>query len=114
MPLVKEQISYAKLAPLVASAWRADDYFCLLQTVAALDRTSCNLHTLQHAREMLPMIGSNVARDAASDLDRAFELLHSDAKNGLNYIVAQRSEQQSQRSYEMAVSAHRLNLLVST
>ncbi|MBY0548322.1 MAG: CorA family divalent cation transporter [Candidatus Obscuribacterales bacterium] len=93
----------------------ADDYFKLLQAVAPLHRTSRNLHsTLQQAREMTPEDRDViVARDAAGDVERAFELIHMDAKNGLDYTVAQRAELQSQRSYEMAVSAHRLNLLAA-
>lgn len=93
----------------------ADDYFKLLQAVAPLHRTSRNLHsTLQQARDMMPEDRDViVARDAAGDVERAFELIHMDAKNGLDYTVAQRAELQSQRSYEMAVSAHRLNLLAA-
>ena len=41
------------------------------------------------------------------------ELLHADAKNGLDYTVAHETKQQTQRTYEMAVSAHRLNLLAA-
>lgn len=93
----------------------ADDYFKLLQSAAPLHRTSRNLHgALQQAREMIPEDRDIiVARDAAGDVERAFELIHMDAKNGLDYTVAQRAELQSQRSYEMAVSAHRLNLLAA-
>ncbi len=104
-----------RLENQLQSASCADDYFKLLQAVAPLHRTSRNLHnTLQQARDMLPDDRDIiVARDAASDLERAFELLHMDAKNGLDFTVAHRSELQSQRTYEMAVSAHRLNLLAA-
>ena len=54
-----------------------------------------------------------VARDAAGDIERAFELLQADAKNGLDFTAAQKAELQSQRSYEMAQSAHRLNILAA-
>jgi len=93
----------------------ASDYFCMLQAIAPLHRTSRNLHaTLQQAREAIPDDSELiVARDSASDLERTFELLHTDAKNGLDFMVAQRAEQQSQRTYEMAVSSHRLNLLAA-
>ncbi len=93
----------------------AEDYFELLQSVAPLHRTSRNLHTtLQQARELVPNDRDIiVARDSASDLERAFELLFTDAKNGLDYTVAQKTELQSQRSYEMATSAHRLNVLAA-
>jgi len=104
-----------RLENQLLAAGCADDYFRLLQAVAPLHRSSRNLHvTLQQARDMVPddrdLI---VARDAAGDIERSFELLHSDAKNGLDYTVAYETEQQSQRSYEMSVSAHRLNLLAA-
>jgi hypothetical protein len=93
----------------------ADDYFRLIQAVAPLHRTSRNLHaTLQQAREAIPDDRDIiVARDAAGEVERAAELLHGDAKNGLEFTVAHETEQQSQRTYEMAVSSHRLNLLAA-
>lgn len=103
------------LENLLQSASCASDYFGLLQAAAPLHRACRNLHTtLQQAREAVPEEHELiVARDAAGDLERAFELLHTDAKNGLDFMVAQRAEQQSQRSYQMAVSAHRLNVLAA-
>lgn len=97
------------------SASCSSDYFSLLQMTAPLHRTCRNLHaTLQQAREAVPDdLELIVARDAANDLERAFELLHSDARNGLDFLVALRAEQQSHRSYQMAVSAHRLNILAA-
>jgi Mg2+ and Co2+ transporter CorA len=93
----------------------AADYFQLLQSLAPLHRTTRNLHaTLQHARELVPADRDLiVARDAGGDMERSLELLHSDARNGLEYTVAIETEQQSQRSYEMTVCAHRLNLLAA-
>ncbi len=99
----------------IQAATCADDYFQILKSVSPLQRTSRNLHAaLQQARDMIPDDREIIAaRDAAGDVERAFELLYIDAKNGLDYTVAQKTEQQSQRSYEMAVSAHRLNVLAS-
>jgi hypothetical protein len=93
----------------------ADDYFFLLQAIAPLHRSSRNLHaTLQQARDMIAEDRAIiVARDSAADIERTFELLHLDAKNGLDYTVARKSELQSQQSYEMALSAHRLNVLAA-
>ncbi len=97
------------------NAYYAADYFALLQAIAPLHRTSCNLHaTLQKARDLMPDDREIiVARDAAGDTERAFELLYMDAKNGLDYTAAQRNELQSQRTYEMSVTAHRLNVLAA-
>ena len=52
-------------------------------------------------------------RDRAGELEREAELLHTDAKNGLDYTVARRSEQLARQSYAMSVSAHRLNMLAA-
>jgi hypothetical protein len=40
-------------------------------------------------------------------------LLQSDAKNALDLTIARRAEEQVDTSYHMAVSAHRLNVLVA-
>ena len=52
-------------------------------------------------------------RDNAYDLDRRAELLYSTAKNGLDYAVARRAEEQAQNSEHMAVASHRLNVLAA-
>jgi len=93
----------------------AADYFNLLQAIAPLHRTSRNLHTtLQQARESVPDDREIIAaRDAAGEIERAFELLHADAKNGLDFTAAEKAEIQSDKSYEMALSAHRLNVLAA-
>ncbi|MDZ4837947.1 MAG: hypothetical protein SGJ27_29535 [Candidatus Melainabacteria bacterium] len=118
--LLKKHVGeYAELAEHyeneVQAASGADDYFAILQAISPLHRSSRNLHAaLQQARDMIPDDREIIAaRDAAGDVERAFELLYVDAKNGLDYTVAQKTEVQSQRSYEMAVSAHRLNVLAS-
>jgi Mg2+ and Co2+ transporter CorA len=104
-----------KLEIDLQNASSAHDYFRLLQVTAPLQRASRNMHAaLQQAREMVP--GDHqliVARDAAGDAEREFELLYSDAKNGLEYTTARRTEEQSQQSHQMAVSAYRLNRLVA-
>lgn len=93
----------------------AADYFKLLQSIGPLHRTSRNLHAaLQQAREMVPDDREIIAaRDAAGEVERAFELLHQDAKNGLEFTAAEKAEIQSDKAYEMAVSAHRLNILAA-
>lgn len=104
-----------QLEDQLQTASLAEDYLNLLQAVAPLQRTSRNLlATLQQARELVPKDREIiVARDMASDVERAFELLMTDARNGLDYTVAHRAELQSQQSHEMAQSAHRLNVLAA-
>lgn len=97
------------------AAQSAHDYFLLLRALAPLHRTMRHLHaTLQKARELVPDDRELLnARDRAVELERALELLHGDARNGLDFTVAHQSEQQAHRMYEMAVAHHRLNLLAA-
>jgi hypothetical protein len=93
----------------------ARDYFQLLDSLNPLARATRNMYeTLQQAREKVSddrrLI---VARDLAYDLNRRADLLHEDAKNGLDFAVAWQAEQQAESTYQMAVSTHRLNLLVA-
>jgi hypothetical protein len=96
-------------------ATTSDDYFRVLQEVGPLYRAARNLHAaLQQARELLPADRDLVVlRDQAGEVERAAELLQSDAKHGLDFLIARKTEDQAQRGYEMAVSAHRLNLLAA-
>jgi Mg2+ and Co2+ transporter CorA len=96
-------------------ATTADDYFRVLQEVAPSYRAARNLHAaLQQARELLPADRDLVVlRDQAGEVERAAELLQSDAKHGLDFLIARKTEDQAERGYEMAVSAHRLNLLAA-
>jgi hypothetical protein len=97
------------------TARTAEDYYLLLRTIAPLHRTLRNLHaTLQQARELVPEDRDLInLRDQVGEIERGIELLHGDAKNGLDFTVARQAEQQAERTYDMAVSAYRLNLLAA-
>jgi hypothetical protein len=97
------------------TAASARDYYALLQALAPLHRTARHLHaTLQEARELVPDDRDLInLRDQVGEVERALELLHGDVKNGVDFTVAHQAEQQAQRSYDMAVAAHRLNLLAA-
>jgi hypothetical protein len=97
------------------SAKSAEDYFRILQKVTPLHRTARNLHAaLQEAREIVPHDHDLInLRDQAGIAERAAELVHADAKNGLDFTIARAAEEESRRSYQMAISAHRLNLLAA-
>jgi hypothetical protein len=90
-------------------------YFEILQTTGPLLRTVRNMHTaLQQAREAVP--GDRnilVARDQAGELERAVELMHADAKNGLEYMVARQTEEQAENSEQLLRAGHRLNMLIA-
>jgi len=97
------------------SAITADDYFQILQQVTPLFRTIRNLHaTLQEAREMAPDDRELISvRDLAGTAERAAELLQTDARHGLDFTIARSAEEESRRTYQMAVSSHRLNILAA-
>jgi hypothetical protein len=99
----------------VQTAHRADDFFALLQAVVPIGRSARNLHsTLQEARELVPEDRDLISmRDSAGAIDRTAEVVHHDAKNGLDFVVARSAEEQSRRTYEMTVSSHRLNVLAA-
>lgn len=93
----------------------SEDYFRVLSELAPLLRATRNLHdVLQSARKSVPEDRDLInLRDASYELERSAELLSQDAKTTLDYTVARRAEEQAQSSHEMAVAAHRLNLLVA-
>lgn len=95
-------------------ATTARDYFDVVSASGPLLRTVRNLHkTLQEARELVNDRQMINLRDRAYELERTTEFLQQDAKNGLDYAVAKRAEEQSESSHNMAVAAHRLNLLAA-
>jgi hypothetical protein len=104
-----------KLETRLQTAQTADEFFGLLRSLSPLHRACRNLHVaLQEARELLPGDKDLITlRDQAGGLDRTSELLQSDAKSGLDFTIARRSEEQARRGHEMAVAAHRLNLLAA-
>ena len=96
-------------------AQSARDYFDLLNWLNPLVRAARNLHqTIQEAREAAPEDRSLILwRDRAYVISRSAELLHNDAKNALDFAVAQRAEEEAVSSRRAATAAHRLNILVA-
>ena len=99
----------------VEKATRAAEYFAVLQEVAPALRAARNMHkALQDAREGCPDDKDLITiRDQAYDNERALDLIQADAKNGLEFTVAKRAEEQAELSDEISRSGHRLNLLVA-
>lgn len=117
--LKKHVAEYAErvetLEDQLLQAQASEDYFRVLQSIAPLCRAGRNMHAaLQQAREMAPADRELIAlRDQAGEIERAAELLQNDAKHGLDFLIARKTEEQAERGYQMAVSAHRLNLLAA-
>ncbi len=96
-------------------ATTADEYFQVLAQLAPVHRAARNLHqVLQEARKTCPEIRELInVRDRAYDIQRSAELLFDGTKNALDFAVARRVEEQAQSSNQMAVAAHRLNILAA-
>jgi Mg2+ and Co2+ transporter CorA len=96
-------------------ATAAREYFEILEHLAPLNRAANNLHrVLQEARSQFPHYRELIdARDRAYEIERTADLLFSETKNALDVLVARRAEEQSVSSEQMAVAAHRLNILAA-
>jgi Mg2+ and Co2+ transporter CorA len=94
---------------------RAAAYFKLLNDIAPILRSARHLHkTLQEAREAMPKEAPLIAlRDTAGEIERAAELIQSDAKAGLDFTTAKRAEEQAELSEHIARSSHKLNLIAA-
>lgn len=113
--LEQYQQSIDALESQVDRAVRASDYFEVLQQSAPTSRSARNLcKALQAAREAIKEDSMIISlRDAANDIERAAELVHADANNGLEYTIAKRTEEAADLSERIAKSGHRLNLLAA-
>lgn len=96
-------------------AQSAKEYFAVLESVVPIHRAAKNqFAALQSAREALPEVRELITlRDLSGDVERAADLLHSDAKNALDFKVAQQAEEQARLGHELSESGHRLNLLAA-
>ena len=91
-----------------------ENYFSVLQKTTSLLRTIRNSsRTMQDAREVSPDRAILLARDEAGELERAVDLLHHDAKNGMEFMIARQGEEQAQRAQQLVIAGHRLNLLMA-
>ena len=99
----------------VEGATAAADYFAVLHEGAPLLRATRQLHAaLQEAREAVPGDPDLIAlRDVAGDLERASDLVHADARSGLDYTIAKRAEEQAELQQHIATSGHKLNLIAA-
>ncbi len=90
-------------------------YFEVLEQLTPLHRAARNLdQVLQEARKMCPDFHDLIdLRDRAYNIERRAELLFNGAKNSLDFVVAKRAEDQAIASDQMAVAAHRLNILAA-
>ena len=90
-------------------------YFGVTERIAPLRRAVTHLHhVLQEAREAHAQDRELILlRDQAYALERRAELLAKNTESALNFEIARQAERQAQSSYQMALSAHRLNVLAA-
>jgi hypothetical protein len=111
--------AYSKVLEALDEAYErsqnAHDLFVILESAVPLHRAATNqAAALQIARESLPDAREIITlRDQASDIERAAELVHSDAKNALDYQIARQGEEQARLGHELSEAGHRLNLLAA-
>ncbi len=92
----------------------AMDYFEVLKAATPLHRTCRNLlRTLQEAREAIDDRELINLRDRAGEVERASELLASEARDGLDFTSAQQAEAQAKVSIELARDSHKLNTIAA-
>lgn len=113
--LGKYAAAIQRLTSQYETADESVDYFEIHAELAPIVRSSRNMHTaLGDARQLCPgereLINS---RDEAYELMRSAELLQDDAESALEFDVARQAEEQAKSSHQMAVSSHRLNILVA-
>lgn len=104
-----------KLDKQLDLAIHAEEFFNVLRATTPLLRSMRHAYaTLQQARQTFQGVRELIIlRDQAYALVRTIELLDADAKHSLDLMIAQRAEEQSQSSQEIAQLSYRLNLLAS-
>lgn len=101
------------LEDVESSATTSSDYFPVLEKLAPVLRTISHLHqVLQDARKAVVHDKDLInLRDEAYQLVRMAELCQASAKNGLEFSLAKKAEEQANAAHQMSVASHRLNLL---
>ena len=99
----------------VEAAGTPRQYFDVMKHVNPLLRSTRNLMgVMQEAREVRPDERRLInLRDRAVELERAIELVANDAKSGMDFALAENTEEQSRFAYEATVEARKLNRLVA-
>lgn len=117
--LRKHVQTYEEAAQKMDEAYKnadsAEDYFKILDDLVPLFHSARNLHaTLQDAREGVPEDRDMIdLRDAAYEIERDLDLLHSDSKNALDFSMAKQAEEQALIGMQELKSAKRLNMLAA-
>ncbi len=99
----------------VEAAQSAQEYFEILKEATPLLRSTRHMmEVLQKARELRKDDRQILLiRDEASELERAIDLAHADAKDGMEFVIAENAAEQSELSLRATLESRRLNRLVA-
>ena len=117
LPALKRHVesfdkAIGELDSAVEKADKAGALFEILRAATPLARTTRHLHaTLQEARQAVEDKDIIALRDTAQELERAIELVLSDADNAIKFIEARSAEEQALFARKASDSQHGLNLL---
>ena len=107
---VEQQISQA-----YDRAEKSEQYFDILEDLTQIRRAAKYLYeTLQAAREAVQDDRELIdLRDTCQEIYNTLDLLYIDPKNGLDFSMAKKAEEQALFSQQAARSGHRLNILAA-
>lgn len=117
LPALKRHVeafdkAIGELDDAVDKAGKAGALFEILRAATPLARTTRHMHAaLQEARQAVEDKDIIALRDTAQELERAIELVLSDADNAIKFIEARSAEEQALFARKASDSQHRLNLL---
>jgi Mg2+ and Co2+ transporter CorA len=96
------------------TATTAEQLYQIIRHTTPIARAARHQHrALQEAREGIDNRDMVVLRDAAGDIERASELVASDAKDALDYVDAKEAEAQTALARKTTDAQHRLNLIAA-
>jgi len=120
LPELRELVArYVKRVDLLESAFAKADaakkLFPVLRAIAPIVRASKHVHqVIQATREALPKDREIIdIRDLAGEVERAAELLETEARTALEFDIAENAETQAELNRELAMVGQRLNLLAA-
>jgi len=96
-------------------AEKATEFLALIKLARPMQRLTRNMHlALQQVRDAFPEDLEILAlRDRAYELERLAETICDDTENGMQYTIAQHTEEQADVSERIAKESHRLNTLAA-
>jgi Mg2+ and Co2+ transporter CorA len=104
-----------KLDARIEAAHKASDFFAILRHARPVHRSARNMYgAIALLRDAVPDDKDVLAlRDRAYEIERWAETMTNDAENGMEYTVAQHTEEQATMSERILEETHRLNMIAA-